>query len=181
MFGALIAEFVDSDLHPAYIDQQGGDPRDKIRAVLAKEGLSYHRGGLILGAALVGPSKSLSERIKSDGVQAIAVECERAYKAVESDPASAVTAACAILESVCKTYLEDEGHAIPAKQVLANLWNDVATHLGLSPKVVADDDLKRILQGLFSIADGVAALRTHAGSAHRGKFGRALQPKPKSG
>jgi hypothetical protein len=51
MFGQLIAEFMDSDLHPAYIDQQGGDPRDRIRAVLAKEGLSYHRGGLILSSS----------------------------------------------------------------------------------------------------------------------------------
>jgi hypothetical protein len=40
MFGQVIAEFMDSDLHPAYVDAQGGDPRDKIRGVLAKEGLS---------------------------------------------------------------------------------------------------------------------------------------------
>jgi hypothetical protein len=38
--------------------------------------------------------------------------------------------------------------------------------LGLSPKDIADDDLKRILQGLYSLADGIAALRTHEGSAH---------------
>lgn len=39
-------------------------------------------------------------------------------------------------------------------------------HLGLSPKDMADDDLKQILMGLYSISTGIAALRTHEGSAH---------------
>jgi Abortive infection C-terminus len=42
----------------------------------------------------------------------------------------------------------------------------VAKNLGLSPGQMADDDLKQILSGLFSIAAGVGALRTHRGSAH---------------
>jgi hypothetical protein len=174
VFGQVI-EFMDSDLHPAYIEAQGGDPREKIRGVLAREGLSYQRGGHILGAALTGPSKSLAERIKSGGVQVIEVEYERAYQTIESDPAAAVTAACAILESVCKTYLEQEGYPLPNKQVLGNLWSEVADHLGLTPKVVADDDLRKILQGLYSIADGVAALRTHAGSAHGHSTGKSYK------
>jgi hypothetical protein len=175
MFGRVIAEFMDSELHPGYIESQGGDPRDKIRAVLAKEGLSYQRGGFILGTGLTGPSKSLAERLKSGGIQAIEIEYQRAYEAIEKDPAAAVTAACAILESVCKTYLEEEGHELPGKQVLGSLWSEVAGHLGLTPKVVADDDLKRILQGLYSIADGVGALRTHAGSAHGHSTGRSYK------
>lgn len=157
MFGRVIAEFMDSELHPGYIESQGGDPRDKIRAVLAKEGLSYQRGGFILGTGLTGPSKSLAERLKSGGIQVIEIEYQRAYEAIEKDPAAAVTAACAILESVCKRYLEEEGHELPGKQVLGSLWSEVAGHLGLTPKVVADDDLKRILQGLYSIADGVGS------------------------
>ncbi len=90
-----------------------------------------------------------------------------------------MTAACAILESVCKTYLEEEGHALPSKQVLGSLWSEVAGHLGLTPKVIADDDLKRILQGLYSIADGVAALRTHAGSAHGHSTGKNYRLAPR--
>lgn len=166
LFGKVIAEFMDVDPHPAYLEQQGFDPRDRIHSALSAEGLSYKRGGFILGAALSGPSRSLADRIESEGIRAIEVEYDRAYKTIESDPASALTAACAILESVCKTYLEEEGHPLPTKQVLGSLWPEAAKHLGLSPKGLADDDLKRILQGLYSIADGVAALRTHQGSAH---------------
>jgi hypothetical protein len=150
----VIAEFMDSDLHPAYVDAQGGDPRDKIRGVLAKEGLSYQPGGFILAAALTGPSKSLAERLKTGVIRAVEIEYQRAYEANEKDPAAAVTAACAILESVCKTYLEEQNHPLPSKQVLGSLLSEVAGHLGLTPKAVADEDLKRILQGLYSIADG---------------------------
>lgn len=166
LLGEVIAEFMDGELHPAFIEAQGGDPRKKIRAALAKEGLSYQRGGLVFGAALSAPSRSLAERIKVEGTRAIEIEYERAYKTLESDPAAAVTAACAILESVCKSYLEAEGKPLPSKEVLQSLWTATADDLGLTPKQIVDDDLKRILQGLYSIADGVAALRTHAGSAH---------------
>jgi hypothetical protein len=162
----LIAEFMDTDPHPLYLEQKGYDPRDRIREALAEEGLRYERGGFILGATLKGPSRSLAELIKSRDIKAVEVEYDRAYKTIESDPAASVTAACAILESVCKTYLEVNEQPLPGKQVLGALWPATAQHLGLSPKDIADDDLKRILQGLYSIADGVAALRTHEGSAH---------------
>ena len=82
---------------------------------------------------------------------------ERAYQTVESDPEAAVTAACAILESVCQTYLDEEGLPLPSNLTLGPLWNATAKHLGLAAGSVADDDLKRILSGLYSVADGVAA------------------------
>jgi Abortive infection C-terminus len=165
MFGALIAEFMDAENTMWGTSAEGIDGRERIRGALGKEGLSYGRGGHIHGAALSGPSRSLAQRLKAEGIPAVEIEYERAYKVIESDPGAAVTAACAILESVCKSYLEAQGHAVPSKQVLGTLWPLVASHLGLVPKDVANDDLKRILQGLYSIGDGVAALRTHAGSA----------------
>src|SRR5262249_21150624 len=129
MFGRLIAEFMDAENTLWGTGSDGVDSRERIRAALAREGLSYSRGGYIHGASLSGPSKSLAERIKAEGVQAIEIEYDRAYKSIEADPAAAVTAACAILESVCKTYLEEEGRPLPNKQVLGTLWPLVASHL----------------------------------------------------
>lgn len=178
MLGQLIAEHMDTDPDAMYLEQHGGDPREKILAALAKEGLSYQRGGAIMGATLSAPSRSLAERIAAEGNKAVEIEYERAYKSIETDPEAAVTAACSILESVCKVYLESEGTEMPSKQVLGPLWSAVADQLGLSPKLVADNDLKRILQGLYSIADGVAALRTHEGSAH-GRSTKAYRIAPR--
>ncbi|MDP2370675.1 abortive infection family protein, partial [Rhodoferax sp.] len=146
--------------------QGGPHRRGTIQAALAKEGLRYQRGGHIMGRALTGPSRSLGDRLKEEGRQALELEYQRAYDQVEADPPTAVTAACAILETVCKTYLEDEGHPFPSKQVLGPLWTETASRLGLAAKDVADGDLRQILSGLSSIAVGVAALRTHKGSAH---------------
>jgi len=179
-FARLIAEFMDADPTPWVMDHASGeDLRERIFGALAKEGLSYKRGGYIYGASLSGPSRSLADRIKSEGVHSIEIEFDRAYKFIESDTGAAVTAACAILESVCKCYLEEQGLTLPSKQVLGTLWPEVAKQLGLSPKDVADDDLKRILQGLYSIGDGVAALRTHQGSAHGHSGSRSYHIAPR--
>jgi hypothetical protein len=175
MLGRLIAELMEqkfSELDEARLEATGevhlrDDPRRRVMETLAQDGLSYQRGGYILGSALSGPTKSLGDRLKVDSAAAVEVEYRRAYANIEQDPQAALTAACAILESVCKTYLETEApESMPSKQVLGPLWQEAAKHLGLSPKDLADNDLKRILQGLFGIADGVASLRTHEGSAH---------------
>lgn len=165
-FAQLIAEFMDAEISEPIWAKDRQKDIDAIRAALARESLTYQRGGYIFGAGLSGPSRSLAEQLKTKGIEALSQEYERAYRAIENDPPAAVTAACAILETVCKTFLEAEGLSVPSKQVLGSLWPEAAKHLRLQPGQLADDDLKRILQGLNSIADGVAAIRTHEGSAH---------------
>ncbi|WP_210245448.1 abortive infection family protein [Tardiphaga sp. vice304] len=168
LYGRLIAELMDGEPTPWRIEQyaKDGDARDRIQTSLGKEQLSYLRGGHMVGGNLKGPSKSLAELLKSDGMAAVDIEYQRAYSTIVSDPGAAVTAACAIVEAVCKHYLETESIPLPNKQTIAPLWTEVAKHLGLSPGQMADDDLKQILSGLFSITAGVGALRTHEGSAH---------------
>lgn len=177
-FGQLIAEYMDRETPAGSSTWQADEraSRETIAKAFGRESLSYKRGGLIFGAAVSGPSRSLAERLRSNGIGALEQEYQRAYAAIESDPPTAVTAACAILESVCKTYLEAEGHVLPKKQVLGVLWHETAKQLKLQPGQVVDDDLRRILQGLSSIADGVAAIRTHEGSAH-GRSGHVPQGK----
>lgn len=179
-FGELIAECMDAEPptgnSPWEVDER--KTRESISKAFAKESLSYQRGGCILGAALTGPSRSLADWLEEEGITALENEYKRAYVSIETDPPAAVTAACAILESVCKTYLEAEGHLLPTKQVLGSLWSETARNLNLQPGQLADDDLKRILQGLGSVADGIAAIRTHEGSAH-GRSGHEDINKPR--
>ena len=110
-FGRLIAEFMDQPPPTSWFepeqepDESWTRPRETIRRALAEEGLSYQRGGAILGSALTGPSRSLQERLAEEGIPAIEREYQRAYENVERDPGAAVTAGCAILEAVCKSYL----------------------------------------------------------------------------
>lgn len=170
-FGKLLAEFMDSE-PPSFFAGKRDLERAKIAVGLEREGLKYLRGGRIVGASLSQPSKSLGERLQTGLHETVEQEFDRATAHVDADPPAAVTAACAILEAVCKEYLNQNELDLPSSQTLGPLWTATAASLGLSPKDVAGADLKQILSGLSSIAQGIAALRTHKGSAH----GHAADP-----
>ncbi|WP_307658651.1 abortive infection family protein [Variovorax paradoxus] len=149
----------------------------KIETVLANNGLQYRVGGFITGGGLA-PSKTLGQLIKGRDMPAIHREFDRAMETVEAKPREAVSAASNILESIFKIYIEDNKLTMPDKQDLQPVFKVVRADLGLDPGSIEDQDLQRIITGLFSIVDGIGALRTHAGSAHsEGRKGYKLEPR----
>ncbi|WP_345541753.1 abortive infection family protein [Variovorax defluvii] len=149
----------------------------KFKEVLARDGSLYARGGVITkgGAA---PSKTLAQLIKGRDFPAIHREFDRAAETVDIRPREAVSAASNILESIFKIYIEDNGLPMPDKQDLQPVFKVVRSDLGLDPGSIEDEDLKRIISGLFSVVDGIGALRTHAGSAHsEGRKSYKLEPR----
>ena len=149
----------------------------KIELVLAKNGLQYRLGGVITSGGMA-PSRNLGELIKGRDMPAIHREFDRAMESVESKPRDAVSAASNILESIFKIYIEDNNLTMPDKQDLQPVFKVVRADLGLEPGSVEDQDLQRIISGIFSIVDGIGALRTHAGSAHsEGRKGYKLEPR----
>lgn len=139
--------------------------KDKLESVLRQYNLTYIIGGIISDGTSIS-SKSLAELIKGRDIPAIEAEFTRALENVNSEPREAVSAACNILESIFKVYITDENLPEPSKQDLQNVWKIVRADLGFDPNLVQDDDLKRILSGIFSVVDGIGAFRTHASSAH---------------
>lgn len=164
ILGKFIEEFMDGDFTRHSYDK----PKDKVRLVSALErySLAYGFGGKIYGAGVTAPSRTLGEKLREISIAEIEEEFNRAHRSVESDPPAAVTAACAIVEALCKAYIAQEQLTPPANQTIKPLWGAVSKDLRISPDSVEDDDLKRILSGLTSIVDGIGAYRTHAGSAH---------------
>jgi hypothetical protein len=149
----------------------------KIEALLAKNGLQYRVGGFVTDGGMA-PSKTLRDLIHGRDIPAIHREFDRALETVESKPRDAVSAAANILESVFKVYIEDNGLAMPDKQDLQPVFKVVRADLGLEPGNQEDQDLQRIISGLFSVVDGIGALRTHASSAHsEGRKGYKLEPR----
>ena len=152
--------------------------RERLTRALAKHGLSYGVGGRIFGGTVSIPTKSLEALIRERNLPEIEKEFQRALENVEADPATAVTAACAIVESTCKTYIAEEGLAMPADQSIQPLWKAVQAHLKLDPSKYVDTELRQILGGLTSIVHGVGGLRTRRGSAHgQGPGGGAIEPR----
>ena len=152
--------------------------KERVRNIQAKYGLSYHLGGQILGAISGASSRSLKTILEERDLAAVEVEFQRALETVALDPPASVTAACSLIEALCKVYIEDEGLELPAKETIKDLWKLVSRHLGLNPGNIAAQDIIRILSGLTSVIDGIGSLRTHAGSAHgHGRETYALEPR----
>jgi hypothetical protein len=153
--------------------------RDRVRTILRKNGLSYQAGGRIFGGGSVSaPSRSLAEIIRSRDLKTTSEEFDRALSAVEQNPRDALTAACTILESLFKIYIEDEHLTMPSDQSVKPLWSTVQKHLRLDPSAIPDPDARPILGGLSAIVDGIGSWRTHKGSAH-GAGRTAYRPEPR--
>lgn len=177
VLGGVIEDFMEFEI-PEHGSDNWEKGRDRVTKVLTKNGLSYLAGGRIVTSGTAPSANSLRDILRSQDMVGVMAEFQRALDTVAGDPPAGVTAACALLESLCKVYIEDENLPMPPKQTLKPLWKVVSDHLGFDPSRLADDDLKRILSGLTSIVDGIASLRTHAGSAHgRGRNAYRIEPR----
>jgi hypothetical protein len=140
----------------------------RLESALTNDGLRYRKGGIIELIPKGLGIESLAASLKQKNFYELEIEFKRALETVEKDPASAITAACSILEALFTAYLEHHLIELPKKRSIKPLWSIVQKQLGLDPKSQDDADILKILSGIASIVDGVGAFRTHAGSAHGG-------------
>lgn len=173
----------------AVTDPRGyfGQP-DKAQAVLECMNTSLRGDGyevvITNGKALlrkIGTSSAaiaaLSEKTATFDFDTVSHEIDRALKDVEDDPEDSVTAACSLIEAVCRSILLELSLELPAKKDIDGLVRAVQEPLDLSPgrsnlPEEVEADVRQVLSGLTSVAKGVGALRTHAGDAHGRERGR---------
>ena len=149
--------------------------RDYMNAAMEADGLAVT---LVGGKAhivertgtglIVEPFISKVAKLDFDTVQ---TEIARALPSLATDPEDAVTAACSLIEAVCRSVLIELGLPLPAKRDIDGLLRAVQEPLGLSPGRIdlpteVEQDIRQILGGLTSVTKGIGALRTHAGDAH---------------
>jgi Abortive infection C-terminus len=101
----------------------------------------------------------------------VQTDITRALASAKDDPEDAVTAACSLIESVCRSILVELGLPLPPTKDIDGLVRAVQEPLGLSPGRMdlppeIEADIRQALGGLTSVAKGIGALRTHAGDAH---------------
>lgn len=158
-----------------------------LNAALEPEGLAI---AIISGTAhlvertgtglIVEPFISKVTKLDFDTVQ---IEIARALPSISSDPEDAVTAACSLIEAVCRSILIELGLELPPKRDIDGLLKAVQEPLGLSPgrtnlPAEIEQDVRQVLGGLTSVVKGIGALRTHGGDAHgREKGFRRLDPR----
>lgn len=113
----------------------------------------------------------------------VQTEIARAVPNLKTDPEDAVTAACSLVEAVCRSILIELRLPLPPKKDIDGLLKAVQEPLGLSPGRTdlppdIEQDVRQVLGGLTSVAKGIGALRTHGGDAHgREKGFRRIDPR----
>ncbi|MGE0565869.1 MAG: abortive infection family protein [Pseudolabrys sp.] len=114
---------------------------------------------------------SLAATVATIDFDTVQRDLDRALASAESDPEDAVTAACSVVESVCRSVLCELGLPLPVQLDVKGLYKAVREPLGLSPgkedvSPEIADDVRAILGGLNAAVQGIGSLRTHAGDAH---------------
>ncbi len=95
----------------------------------------------------------------------------RMESAIENDPGLAIGTAKELVETVCKTILEERGVVVGGSLDLPKLVKQTAKELKLTPSDIPDeakasDSIKRLLSNLATITNGVAELRNSYGTGH---------------
>jgi len=167
--GVFIAELMEGDYQGFGQEEMQAlleKDRARVQEVLGKHGLTYVREGRIVSTGVRAVSRTLEELIEAHDLSGLRTEFDRIAANIETDPPAAVTASCALLESLFKIYIVQEKLEMPSDKSIGPLWKVVRNHLTLEPDKNQDDDIRKVLVGLAAIVDGVGALRTHQGSAH---------------
>jgi hypothetical protein len=171
----------DGEAALARVIEQAADPRDfldhpdrhtavveYLNRRLALDGFELRTVGVRVKLVRVNADAAavcdLRARIEAHDLDSVRLDFERALTG--GDPEDAITAACSMVESVCKCLLDLMGKPYPADKSIAPLAKEVSRHLNLSPDREVPNDIKQILGGLASVVGGIGALRTHAGDAH---------------
>jgi AcrR family transcriptional regulator len=168
--------------------QAAADPRDFINspekhtAVLEHlnthlwhDGLELQYQGQQVRLVAAGTSApiitELGKAVQTFDFDTVQRELERALANAASDPEDAITAACSLIEGVCRSVLIELDKPLPAKRDISSLYRAVRDPLGLSPDRtdLPEDslaDIKTVLGGLSAVVQGIGSLRTNVGDAH---------------
>lgn len=113
----------------------------------------------------------------------VAQQITRIEAAVINDPSLAIGTAKELVETCCKTILNERKVEFSKSADIPELVKLTAKELELTPddipeKAKAAETIKRLLSNLATIAQGVAELRNHYGTGHGKTAGtKGLQPR----
>jgi len=152
----------------------------KINSSLRKDGVELVATGSIFGrpefsahptsgtASTVRHAKGAANVLNAGWM---ANEILRIEAAVDAHPEAAIGSAKDLVESCCKTILDNLGKQVPSGTNLPNLVKMTLAELKLTPANIpnsakAAEEIKKILGSLAAITNGVAALRNLYGTGH---------------
>lgn len=184
---ARIFRFLEDVLYPGRRDQRDQERIvAKLNPILRRDGYCLAPSRQISGypiykvtaTAATGaqPADSLiSQTLQSFDESGVHAAWQKALDRRVSDPEGAITAAKALLETVCKHIIEVSGESYGENDDLPKLNGIAADCLNLAPSQHSESVFKAILGNCQAVIGGLAAIRNKLGDAH-GQGRRAVKP-----
>jgi len=184
---ARIFRFLEDVLYPGRRDQQDQERIvAKLNPILRRDGyylapsrqVSGYPTYKVTSTAETGaqPADSLISRtLQSFDESGVHAAWQKALDRRVRDPEGAITAAKALLETVCKHIIEVSGGSYSENDDLPKLNGIAADCLNLAPSQHSEPVFKAILGNCQAVIGGLAAIRNKLGDAH-GQGRRAVKP-----
>ncbi len=143
---------------------------NKIKALIERDGYSFDGSELhskIGNAHLIGAKKALGT-VNSDYIKR---QIERIFSSIETEPSLAIGSSKELIETVCKTILDERKIQYDKNDEINDLVKKVRAELKLIPEDIPENakgakTIKSILGNLATISQGIAELRNAYGSGH---------------
>lgn len=156
--------------------RQHQDEVDKLVWCLRKDGFQCNDGRIASGVGM--PSMTdIKETAAVFNSKHMQDQIRRMEASVETDPSLAIGTAKELIETCCKTILDERGKPVTGTPDVSTLTKATLKELKLVPEGVPDaargaDVIKRLLSNLGTIGNCLAELRGLYGTGH-GKHGSA--------
>jgi Abortive infection C-terminus len=152
-----------------------------LRRWIERDGYAYSNGRLVRASKHA--LEQIAEAAGTLDLPELQRQVQRLHSSVESDPALAIGTAKELVETVCKTILEQRNLEISDDADIGQLVKEARKALGLIPESVpsaarGSETVRRLLSNLGNVAQGLGELRNLYGTGH-GKTGssRGLAPR----
>lgn len=148
---------------------------DTLLRCLRRDGFEWSNGRIVSTTATA-QLHEVRDAVALMQAPELARQLERLRESVDDDPALAIGTAKELLETACKTILEESGVQVQPDWDVPDLLKHTRKQLKLLPDDVPDvargaDTIKRLLSSLGQVGHGLAELRNLYGSGH-GRSGR---------
>ena len=164
-------------------DSQRHEVADGLTARLHGDGYEYMNGGFDARHQTEMPIVELIRQHAVGGdLPELRTQIDRLMSSIEDDPALAVGTAKELIETVCKTIL-DERNVVLRDDDMGKLIRAVTRELRLDPSSISEnargsETIRRTLANLGQVVQGIAELRNLYGTGH-GRAGRTSAIKPR--
>ncbi len=150
--------------------------RDDLVSCLERDGFSWKAGRLVPPQVLEGV-RDIQAAVAGLDAPELARQLDRLRDSIDSDPGLAIGTAKEMLETTCKTILEDLQVSIDSSWDVAALLKETRKQLNLLPEDVPEaakgaETIRRVLSNLGQLGVGLSELRNLYGSGH-GRSGNA--------